>query len=600
MRCRGFFVGLTAALMAVTSIIIIAGPAGAVTNACIEDMNPAGQGNASGLTVACTFVSGAAVGLNFTLTDAYDATSDGLGPASGAIYHYGAARIVNVTATRTGAAPGVLTGANIISCATNNTTAAVSSAACPAPGALPGNLAFSAADINHSVEFATSSATLTGQFINPGSFVKAVAGTTVTLSKPLITAGAPACPGTYASGCKIAAAQVLVSNGTNRATTDMATTAGSGVITSATAHFCGGASTCTAPSDIGARVSGGDLPDGATIASVQSLTQVTLTCTGCIAGFASTTSASGQAMSIDPATPPTSTRYAVDVTTGGTGGRTLTSATAKFASTDVGMPVVFNPAVPALLGARIGSVSGAGSTAVLVAGGAGTVAAGANKKITIGKPTKTAPANGDVTGTLAIALVVNPAVSPTSPPCAANKVSGFHIPWQWKNPGSYALADNNSTHVEGHGLTGTSIAQFLFNTASTSFAGFVKQAVTVGASAPFAPTTQGYTFRLEFAPVAVGVCSVPTVTPVAETLSIIGISVKQAANPTFTGGGGGGTRALGPIPDGQTVHFGALVNGNDGGGTADGVRVVTQGSDPTDDNYCDLSSPNVIKIGCRP
>jgi hypothetical protein len=305
-------------------------------------------------------------------------------------------------------------------------------------------------------------------------------------------------------------------------------------------------------------------------------------------------------MSIDPFTPPTSARYAVDVTTGGTGGRTLTSATAKFASTDVGMPVVFNPAVPALLGARIGSVSGAGSTAVLVAGGAGTIAAGTNRKITIGKPTKTAPANGDVVGTLAIALVVNPAVSPTSPPCAANKVSGFHIPWQWKNPGSYALADNNSTHVEGHGLTGTSIAQFLFNTASTSFAGFIKQAVTVGASAPFAPTTQGYTFRLEFAPVAVGVCSVPTITPVAETLSVIGISVKQAANPTFTGGGGGGTRALSPIPDGQTVHYGALVNGNDGGATADGVRVVTQGSDPTDDNYCDVSSPNVIKIGCRP
>src|SRR6185503_15135838 len=99
MRCRGFFVGLTAALMAVTSVIIVAGPAGGLANECHEGMDPYGNGNASGLTVACTFISGAAAGISFTMEDAYDATADGTAVPAGALYHYGAARTVNVTLT---------------------------------------------------------------------------------------------------------------------------------------------------------------------------------------------------------------------------------------------------------------------------------------------------------------------------------------------------------------------------------------------------------------------------------------------------------------------------------------------------------------------
>jgi len=569
--------------MAVCSIIIIAGPAGALANECHEGMDPYGNGNASGLTVACTFLSGTAAGLNFTMEDAYDATADGTAVPAGALYHYGAARTVNVTLSRTSAT--VFSPANILKgCATNNTVAAVVSAACPAPGAAAGNLAFSQADVNRSVEFPTSTAAMTGILIQPGTFIScvgagcspAIAATSAKISKPVIQGATPApCAGACATTPSVG---VLVSHGTNRAVLDATTSAGTGNVTSATAHFCGapGATTgsCASKSDVGAHVSAGDLPDGATISSVTSQTAAVLVCTSCTSGFAFTTTASSQPLSIDPASPTTTTRYISDASLGGTGNRTITSATGRFNTNDIGLKVVTTPASPA--GTRIGTVV-SGTQATIIGGGTAALAAGA-KKIVLGVPTKTAPTNGQTVGTLAISLTVNPIVSPTSPPCAAGKVSGFHIPWQWRNPGGYGLADNNTTHVEGHGLTGTSIGQMIFLTPSTSFAGFIKQngSVTGGVL-----TTTDYIFRIEFAPIAVGVCPG---TPIAETLSFIGIPTSVAQNPTNTGGGGGGFRALSPVPDGHSVLF---------TGT-EGVNVVTGGSDPTDSNSCTISSPNVF------
>src|SRR3954469_12099777 len=106
MRCRGFLVGLTAALMAVGAIMIGAGAAGAA-NACDESMNPAASGNSSGLIVACTFDNNG-LASSISITD-YDH----------AAWHYGAARNVNVTVQRTGSSTaGKLT---IKSRPTNNT-----------------------------------------------------------------------------------------------------------------------------------------------------------------------------------------------------------------------------------------------------------------------------------------------------------------------------------------------------------------------------------------------------------------------------------------------------------------------------------------------
>jgi len=573
MRCRGFVVGLSAALLAVSSIMILAGPAGAVGSTCDMSMNPAAGGNASGLNVACILNNGDS-GTSITITDYPDA-----------VWHYGAARNVNVTVARTtvGGVPSTAGKTTIKSRPTNNlATASCANSPAGQTGIPAGNLAIGAADINHSIENAASSATKTGVFINPGTFIKAVVASgsgctqviTVTLSKATLAGGplCPASPGPATGNCaNSVGAQVLVSNDTGRAVTDGVTTAGSATVTSASANFKAG--------DVGAGVSGGDLPDGAQIGTVNSVTSVTLICTGCVGGFTGVSSASAQVITLspNPAHSPTSARYVTDVTAPGTN-KVITSATAGFATSDVGLPVSIQTSTGvaiALPGARIASVSG--NTATLSA--AANVPSSA-KRAVIGLATKTAPATGDVQGTLAILLQVNPTVSPTSPPCAANKISGFQIPLQWKNPGGYNTQVAAGTNqFSGTNPAPTSIAQLDFNTASTSFSGYVEQHYTVTTGVP---GPSNYTVEFRFLPVAVGLCPG---TGDATTFNFSGLTVKSSSNPSFTGGGGGGARGITVEPQGTNQSYSASVSTNGA-------------SQPTVTSSCNVSSPAAIQIGC--
>jgi hypothetical protein len=558
--------------MAVGSIMIMAGPAGAA-NACNESMNPAASGNSSGLVVACTFDStGTASAL--TITDYADA-----------VWHYGAARNVNVTVARTtvGGVSSTAGKTTIKSRPTNN-TAAASCAGSPAgqTGIPAGNLAIAAADINHSVENAASSAAHAGVFINPGTFITAVVSSgsgctqviTVTLSKPTLAGGplCPASPGPTTGNCtNSVGAQVLVSNDTGRTVTDGVTTAGSATVTSATAHFIA--------NDVGKGVVAGDLPDGATISTVNSATSITLVCTGCVGGFTGVSSASGLNLALSPANPPTSARYVTDGSSGAN--KILTSATAEFAATDVGLPVVFNPAIPTVAGARIASVATDGSTATLAA--PVNLAAG-SKKFTVGVATKTAPATNDVGGTLAILLQVNPTVSPTSPPCAANKTSGFQIPLLWKNPGAYNTTVNGGANqFSGTSPAGTSIAQFDFNTAPTSFSGYLEQHYTTTAGVN-GPST--YSINYTFLPVTLGLCPG---TGDATTFDFSGLALKIAQNPSFTGGGGGGERGITPEPQGTSHTY---------TGASGATVSSTAAGQPSNTNSCTVSSPALLQIGC--
>jgi hypothetical protein len=587
MRCRGVFIGLTAALLAASSIMIFAGPAGAASS-CNESMNPAAQGNSSGLIVACTF-SSAGAGSALTISDYDDAQ-----------WHYGAARNVNVTVARTGGTAGTTAGKLTIKSRPTNNAVLASCANSPAgqTGIPAGNLAITPADVNHSIEFALSTATKTGRFIAPGAFIKSVAAvsgsgcaafTTVTLSKATL-AGGPLCPGTTTAAkngscTNSVGAEVLVSNDTGRAVTDGHTTAGSNVVTSTTAHFCSPAlaGCATTQTDVGKRISGGDLPDGATIASVTNATTVTLACTGCVGGFTGVSTASNQVITLSPADAPTSARYVTDYTSPTGGSRVITSATAEFAKTDIGLPVIFNPAIAAVAGARIGTVAADGSSATIAGAGTAKIPAGA-KKFTVGLATKTAPATGDVAGTLAILLQVNPTVSPTSPPCAANKISGFQIPLQWKNPGGYnTVVSAGTNQFSGVSPPGTSIAQFDFNTASTSFAGYLEQHYTTTSSVN-GPSS--YSVNYTFLPVTVGLCPG---TGDATTFNFSGLTVKSSSNPSFTGGGGGGERGILPEPQGtNTTYTGAS-----------GAQVTSNATEqPSNTNACNIASPSAIQVGC--
>jgi hypothetical protein len=584
--------------MVVGSIFILAGPAGAVST-CDESMNPAAGGNASGLIVACNF-SNAGVSTALTIQDYADAE-----------WHFGAARTVAVAVTRTGAAPGTVTGSVIKTCATNNTTAAATcfgvAAAQPAGALQIGS--GPQLDTNHSIENPLSSATLTHLAIAAGSFIKSVAGTAgtatsaVTLSRPLVATGWPNCPGTYASGCTSAPLKVIISNDSGRQVTDGVTTAGSATVTSATAHFCGGASTCTSPTDVGKGFTGGDIPDGATIATVNSLTSVTLACTGCVGGFTGvstcpTTGICGNiVLGISPNPAPTSSRYVTDGTSTGT--RVLSSASAEFSPSDTGLPIVFVPPIATLAGARVGTVDPAGANTTIAGAGTAVIPSGA-KKFVIGQATKTAPATGDAIGSLSILLQVNPSVSPTSPPCAANKISGFQIPLIWRNPqGTVSLLTNTGTggyntfvggtHLSGTQPAPTSIAQFDFRTASTSFSGYLRQDYTTVGSVQGAST---YRVAYTFLPVTVGLCPG---TGDAATWSFFGLTTKIAANPSFTGGGGGGARGIVSEPQNTSQVYSG---GPPASATSGAYVTSTAGEQPSNNNSCTVSSPALIQIGC--
>jgi hypothetical protein len=587
MRRRRYFVGLIAALMAASGLLITAAaPAGAAST-CDESMNPAASGNASGLIVSCVF-SAAGVSPQITITDYADA-----------VWHYGQGRTVAVSVTRTGTAPGTVTsGALVKVCPDNNTTAATTcfgAAASDPPGQLhigggPGG------DINHSIENLTSSATLTGALIAPGSFIKTTAAGTATLSKAVLAAGWPNCPGTYASGCASAPVKVLLSNDTGRAVTDGVTNAGSACVSSVVMNF--------KAADVGSGLSGGDLPDGSTISAFPgtgcgtATTSVNLVCTGCVGGFTGVTSHTAQVLTISPSKPPSSSRYVTDGTSTGT--RVLSSATAEFAPSDVGMPIVFNPPIATLSGARVGSIAADGSTATIAGAGVANIPAGA-KKFIVGFTTKTAPATGDSVGTLAILLQVNPQVSPTSPPCAANKISGFQIPLSWRNPqGTVALAANTpgaqgyntfvgGTHLSGSSPSTTSIAQLDFRTASTSFSGYVRQNYTTTASVQ-GPSTYGVYYT--FLPVGVGICPG---TGTATSWTFFGLSKKIVENPSFTGGGGGGTRGIKSEPQGTSQVY---TGGPPAGATTGAFVVTAAGEQPSNNNACTVSSPATITVGC--
>ena len=227
----------------------------------------------------------------------------------------------------------------------------------------------------------------------------------------------------------------------------------------------------------------------------------------------------------------------------------LTGGSPLFAPSDVGLPVTFVPAIPALLGCP-GPLPNPPAPTTIAGGNATNIAAGP-KKFVIGLATKTAPATGDSGGTLAITLVVSPNVSPTSPPCAAKKTSSFQIPLSWRNPQGTAVAPLHNTipaagyntYVGGTQLSGVSpapysIAQLDFRTASTSFSGYVQQTYTVAGNVQ---SPSSYAVNYTFLPVGVGVCPG---TGTATTWNFFGLSKKIVENPSFTGGGGGGRRGL--------------------------------------------------------
>jgi hypothetical protein len=503
---------------------LIANPAGAVlTNACTEGMNPAMQSNASSLHVDCTFT---ATGLSSSVT---------INDYPTAVWHSGSARSVNVN----DATVGVTT-----------ITSAPTSA----------QVGIGAADINHSVE---------APGVAPGSFVVAVSGSTVTLSRKTVAGGGTG---------KVA----LVANTTSRAVVDGVTTAGSLTVTSATAHFVA--------ADVGTFIGGGSLPDGGTIAAVVSTSQVTIACTGCI-GTWQTAIAGGTAipLTISPKNPSTSMRFVTDAAFASA--TSLSSASAHFAATDLSQPV---SGAGVAAGTRITATASGGASATVGCPVAPCLSGAGVHKVTIGGAEKNAPANNDVVGQESLQLTLNPLILPTAPPCSANKLSAYEIQLQWHNPGNYDIhvsASSTDHDFGGNQMPGTSNAQLLFKTAPTTFSGYLLQNTTVSGTAA---TTTGWQVSFPFVPVTLGVCPGQGA---ATGWHFNPVSVTQAQVPTGTGPPGApqAVRALLPRPQNTSQTYTGTTGATRGAFVATGAGAANQ---PTNTNSCTLASPNSLGFPC--
>jgi hypothetical protein len=423
---------------------------------------PAGQ---SALKAACTYTGTAPSAITV-----HDYT--------GAIWHWGAAHQVAATAfvanaqTITVLAPAGANGP------LGTTCPATTSATC---------------DLNHSIE---------GPGIPPGDFIVKItpsgANWIIQLS-PNKTVGAG---GGAANAYLVAntAARNVEDGVTNTGTCGAAT-----VVCSTTANFT--------TADVGKTIGGGTIGDGVTITGVTPGVPP-LTSKATLSSGTGVTAATGVSIDIATGNPTTSARVFTDVKNVSASMICSTSiATAGgFAASDIELPVTAGPGqtgIPA--NARITAVGGpnaacgsVGTTATITP--ATVAATTAAKQTIVGKPTKTAPANGSPSGSLGAELALNPTLTPGSPPCSLNKYTGFSIPLVWSNPGSYVTAaplgvigGSAPLNFSVTGIPKVSTAQMTFTTRSLNFSGFlVQNSVTA---------TGNWDVVFGFLPVAVGVCT---------------------------------------------------------------------------------------------
>ena len=352
---------------------------------------------------------------------------------------------------------------------------------------------FTSADINR---------TVSGTGIQPYTFIVGVASaTSVTLSRAAT-----------ATGSGVA---VKVENSNARSVNDGVTnsvgspTHAKNQVVSAMANFNA--------NDVGKSISGTNIPVGATITAVVNAAKATISAD-------TTASASASVITIGASQIVTSTREINDGvvasnTATSTQKKTITSASAKWAASDVGLPV-YGTCIPE--GSYIVSVAPAVGTATLnqEVSGCGTTGLGA-RRIVIGDPTVTAPANGNGMATLASALILNPALVVGTPACSTNTVYGTSLSGSWYNPGSYLTAVRPAQ---------ATIGQIAFRTAVVNFAGYVIQ---VNANTAGDPQTAAH-FDISFPSLPTGLAACPG-TGTTASVSFSGSTDSASNVPTGVG-----------------------------------------------------------------
>jgi hypothetical protein len=147
--------------------------------------------------------------------------------------------------------------------------------------------------------------------------------------------------------------------------------------------------------------------------------------------------------------------------------KTISSSTAVFDPTDRGVEVIGN-GIP--LGTYVDSVAVDRKSIVMTKAATSTLAGTAS--IVVGKPSSSAPQNGETVSLLSSELNVNPTFVKGFDSCAENTPEGFAITGKWYNPGSFVSASPPTKAV----------GEIVYTTGVVAFSAFVVGPITDAAN----------------------------------------------------------------------------------------------------------------------
>jgi hypothetical protein len=202
----------------------------------------------------------------------------------------------------------------------------------------------------------------------------------------------------------------------------------------------------------------------------------------------------------ETAAPTTTNRMVADAvfTAGNT---TVTSATATFKPSDVGLLIV-NATAKLPKGTYIKSRTN-NTTIVVSSPPAKSVAANALIPTYIGLPNGTAPLDNDVIANIGTELILSPSLVDGARPCSEGTPTGSLFLGAWENPGSKGFATaKHKTELDFTGvnlsfLDSPAVGQILYSSSVVAFAAYVEQR---------SASPSSYSVALPFLPVGIGVC----------------------------------------------------------------------------------------------
>jgi len=246
---------------------------------------------------------------------------------------------------------------------------------------------------------------------------------------------------------------LTIVNSTGRSVYDVAFTNGNTTLTSATANFTA--------ADVGEFVYATGIRPGTKIASRTNATTVVLTQAPTATVLASATA---KLQITDYNTAPARFLSGVSRTNLS---KTITSASAVFDQTDRGVEVIGN-GIP--LGTYVDSVATDGKSILMTKAATSTLAGTA--AIVVGKPSPSAPQNGETISLLSSELNVNPLFVEGFDSCAENTPEGFAITGKWYNPGSFVSASPPTKAV----------GEIVYTTGVVAFSAFIVGPLTDAAN----------------------------------------------------------------------------------------------------------------------